>query len=191
MKNINNEQCLLAILLLLLTSISTISGSMPTIHSIETYFENKRPRDLEMPPMPRDLKVPPRPPRDLKVPPRPPRDLKVPPRPPRDLKVPPMPPRDLDLIDPNMEPPIIEKFGVNPGTDPQGGISLGAAYGLDKKDIKEFSEEFHSHKKNEHFNAHHKKNEHFNAHHKKNEHFNAHHKKNVIEPFQGCLYANV
>jgi hypothetical protein len=80
-----------------------------------------------------------------------------------------------------MEPPIIEKFGVNPGTDPQGGISLGAAYGLDKKDIKEFSEEFHSHKKNEHFNAHHKK----------NEHFNAHHKKNVIEPFQGCLYANV
>ena len=141
MKNINNEQCLLAILLLLLTSISTISGSMPTIHSIETYFENKRPRDLEMPPMPRDLKVPPR------------------------------PPRDLDLIDPNMEPPIIEKFGVNPGTDPQGGISLGAAYGLDKKDIKEFSEEFHSHKKNEHFNA--------------------HHKKNVIEPFQGCLYANV
>jgi hypothetical protein len=152
MKNINNEQCLLAILLLLLTSISTISGSMPTIHSIETYFENKRPHDLEMPPMP---------------------------------------PRDLDLIDPNMEPPIIEKFGVNPGTDPQGGISLGAAYGLDKKDIKEFSEEFHSHKKNEHFNAHHKKNEHFNAHHKKNEHFNAHHKKNVIEPFQGCLYANV
>ena len=152
MKNINNEQCLLAILLLLLTSISTISGSMPTIHSIETYFENKRPRDLEMPPMP-------------------PHDLEMPPMPPHDLEMPPMPPRDLDLIDPNMEPPIIEKFGVNPGTDPQGGISLGAAYGLDKKDIKEFSEEFHSHKKNEHFNA--------------------HHKKNVIEPFQGCLYANV
>ena len=39
MKSVNNEQALLAVLLLLLTSLSTVSGSMPTIQSIETYFE--------------------------------------------------------------------------------------------------------------------------------------------------------
>ena len=43
MKSVNNEQALLAVLLLLLTSLSTVSGSMPTIHSIETYFENHKP----------------------------------------------------------------------------------------------------------------------------------------------------
>lgn len=39
MKEVSNEHVLLALLLLLLTSLSTVSGSMPTIESIETYFE--------------------------------------------------------------------------------------------------------------------------------------------------------
>ena len=39
MKGVNNDQALLAVLLLLLTSLATVSGSMPTIESIETYFE--------------------------------------------------------------------------------------------------------------------------------------------------------
>ena len=43
MKGLRNEQALLAILLLLLTSLSTVSGSMPTIQSIETYFQETKP----------------------------------------------------------------------------------------------------------------------------------------------------
>jgi hypothetical protein len=39
MKGVNGEQALLAILLLLLTSLATISGSMPVVESIETFFE--------------------------------------------------------------------------------------------------------------------------------------------------------
>jgi hypothetical protein len=39
MKGVNNDIALLAVLLLLLTSLATVSGSMPTIESIETYFE--------------------------------------------------------------------------------------------------------------------------------------------------------
>lgn len=39
MKGVNGEQALLAILLLLLTSLATVSGSMPVVESIETFFE--------------------------------------------------------------------------------------------------------------------------------------------------------
>ena len=39
MKSLNNEQALLAVLLLVLTSLATVSGSMPTVQSIETYFD--------------------------------------------------------------------------------------------------------------------------------------------------------
>ena len=82
-----------------------------------------------------------------------------------------------------------EHFGVNPGTDPQEGVSLEDAYGINKEDIKELSEGFHAHEKREHFGAHEKR-EHFGAHEKK-EHFGAHEKRDVIEPFQGDLYATV
>ena len=40
MKGVNGEQALLAILLLLLTSLATVSGSMPVVESIETFFED-------------------------------------------------------------------------------------------------------------------------------------------------------
>ena len=39
MKGVNGEQALLAILLLLLSSLATVSGSMPVVESIETFFE--------------------------------------------------------------------------------------------------------------------------------------------------------
>ena len=51
MKSVNNEQALLAVLLLLLTSLSTVSGSMPTIQSIETYFEETKPNKEDYQPM--------------------------------------------------------------------------------------------------------------------------------------------
>ena len=145
MKNVNNEQALLAILLLLLTSLSTVSGSMPTIQSIETYFEESKP-NKELP---------------------------------------------LRLNEPvetfKRSHTVKEKFGVNPGTDPQGGVSLDAAYGLDKEDIKELNEEFKVNGKSK---------EHFSncGTHENKENFSncgTHENKNVIEPFQGNLYATV
>ena len=42
MKSVNNEQALLAVLLLVLTSLATVSGSMPTVQSIETYFDSNK-----------------------------------------------------------------------------------------------------------------------------------------------------
>ena len=47
MENVNNEQALLSVLLLVLTSLATVSGSMPTVQSIETYFDAHAPREKE------------------------------------------------------------------------------------------------------------------------------------------------
>jgi len=47
MENVNNEQALLSVLLLVLTSLATVSGSMPTVQSIETYFDAHAPQEKE------------------------------------------------------------------------------------------------------------------------------------------------
>ena len=47
MENVNNEQALLSVLLLVLTSLATVSGSMPTVQSIETYFDAHSPHEKE------------------------------------------------------------------------------------------------------------------------------------------------
>ena len=47
MENVNNEQALLSVLLLVLTSLATVSGSMPTVQSIETYFDAHSPHKKE------------------------------------------------------------------------------------------------------------------------------------------------
>jgi hypothetical protein len=47
MENVNNEQALLSVLLLVLTSLATVSGSMPTVQSIETYFDAHAPHKKE------------------------------------------------------------------------------------------------------------------------------------------------
>ena len=138
MKSVNNEQALLAVLLLLLTSLSTVSGSMPTIQSIETYFEETKPNKGK----PVTLKEP----------------------------------VEGFKRRPARKSPVKERFGVNPGTDPQGGVSLGAAYGVDEEDIKELSEGFKN-KRKEGFRN------------KRKEGF--HNKQSVIEPFQGNLFATV
>ena len=121
MKSVNNELALLAVLLLLLTSLSTVSGSMPTIQSIETYFEEPKPNKGK----PVSLSEPVE---GFKGNPS-----SRPPTPPRK------PPRK-----PPLNKPFRERFGVNPGTDSQGGVSLGAAYGVDKEDIKELTEGFNN-----------------------------------------------
>ena len=133
MKSVNNEQALLAVLLLLLTSLSTVSGSMPTIQSIETYFEETKPNKGA----PVTLNEPVE----------------------GFVKQSPKPVRK----------PLQDKegFGINPGADPQEGVSLSAAYGVDEEDIKELSEGF------------------------KNKKEGFHNSQQLIEPFQGSLYATV
>ena len=141
MKSVNNEQALLAVLLLLLTSLSTVSGSMPTIQSIETYFEETKPNKGK----PVTLNEP------------------------------------VEGFKRKPEQ-FTEKFGVNPGTDPQGGVSLGAAYGVDDEDIKELSEGFKN-KRKEGF-----KNKKKGFRNKRKEGFQ---NQQLIEPFQGNLFATV
>lgn len=189
MKGLRNEQALLAILLLLLTSLSTVSGSMPTIQSIETYFQETKPNKgtplkLSEPLIKEKF---------------------------AGYGIGGTESSQTTLnaaygVDKEDIKELAEGFKAHGKKEHFG--NCGTRREEFKQHRKEHfgncgtrREEFKQHKK-EHFGAHGKKHEHFGAHGKKHEHFGncgthreekfaAHGKKKVIEPFQGNLFATV
>ena len=168
MKGVNNDQALLAVLLLLLTSLATVSGSMPTIESIETYFE-----EHSTPNRGKATKL------------RMPLEEGF-----AGLGLGGTESSETSLsaaygVDKEDIKELTEGFKAHDKKEHFGNC------GTHKK------EPFTNHKK-EHFGncgthkkepfTNHKK-EHFGAHGKKHEHFGAHGKKQVIEPFQGSMYS--
>ena len=168
MKGVNNDQALLAVLLLLLTSLATVSGSMPTIESIETYFE-----EHSAPNRGKATKL----------------------RMPLEEGFAGLGLGGTESSETSLSAAYgVDKEDIKElteGFEAHGKKEHFGNCGTHKK------EPFTNHKK-EHFGncgthkkepfTNHKK-EHFGAHGKKHEHFGAHGKKQVIEPFQGSMYS--
>ena len=168
MKGVNNDQALLAVLLLLLTSLATVSGSMPTIESIETYFE-----EHSAPNRGKATKL----------------------RMPLEEGFAGLGLGGTESSETSLSAAYgVDKEDIKElteGFEAHGKKEHFGNCGTHKK------EPFTNHKK-EHFGncgthkkepfTNHKK-EHFGAHENKHEHFGAHGKKQVIEPFQGSMYS--